>query len=230
MFNLIFRFAYGKECIFKLSGVLITLSALVFEIVIASSQCWRLWEFDDNNVKFVAFGLWEAYYPQQFNVSGSVIKMLVHTPINSTWTIPPEFQYAQAMIVWVVLMKPVVITLGAIAIKISCMKDPTVEMGKNCYKLCAIILCVSSLFVSVSVWWNHFVDHYGQTTLDFPCDFPVKKEALKSKYHTGVLPLGVLTAIMSFSGALCFLSEMNSLKHQSQLKSHHASILADQLV
>ncbi|OBS79973.1 hypothetical protein A6R68_21825, partial [Neotoma lepida] len=31
---------------------------------------------------------------QEFNVSGTLIKMLLHTPINSTWTISPEFQYA----------------------------------------------------------------------------------------------------------------------------------------
>lgn len=127
-------------------------------------------------------------------------------------------------------MKPIVLILGAIAIKISCMKDPIVEMEKSCYKICAFILCVSSLFISVSVCWNHFVDHYGQTTLDFPCDFPVKKEALISKHYTGVLLLGVVTAIMSFFGVLFFLSEMNSLKYQSHLKTHHASILADQLL
>ncbi|XP_005074314.2 uncharacterized protein LOC101835690 [Mesocricetus auratus] len=222
------RFANAKECIFKLRGLLISLAALVFEIVIANSQCWRLWEFNNKVVQFVSFGLWEAHYPQEFNVSGTVVKMLVHTPINSTWTISPEYQYAKTLIMWAVLMKPVVLIFGAIAIKISCMRDPFVELQIHCYKVCALNLCVSSLFTCVSVSWNHFVDHYGQTTLDFPPNFPVKKEALIDKHNTAVFPIGVLTATMSLFGVIFFLSEIRNLKLQSQVKAQRACIVANQ--
>ncbi|XP_059107187.1 uncharacterized protein LOC131899723 [Peromyscus eremicus] len=215
-------FANGKKCIFKLSGLLYSLSALVFEIVIANCQPWCLWKFNNKVVKFVSFGLWEAYYPQEFNVSGTVIKMLVHTPINSTWTISTEFQYAQTMIVWAILMKLVVLIFGAAAIKISCMEDPFVEMEIYCYKVSVLVLCVSSLFTFVSMSWNHFIECYGQTTLDFPPDFPVKKEALISKHYTFVFPLGVLTDTMPLFGVTMFLCEISSLKLQSYMKSKRA--------
>ncbi|KAH0510293.1 hypothetical protein LTLLF_156070, partial [Microtus ochrogaster] len=149
--NFIFRLASAKEYLFKFSVLLCSLSALVFEIVIASSQFWCFWEFDDKLVQIVSFGLWEAYYPQEFNVSGTVTKILVHTPINSTWNISPEFQYAQSLIMWAVTMKPVVLIFSAIAINIGCMKDPFIEMQLYCYKVAALVLCVSSIFTSVSV-------------------------------------------------------------------------------
>ncbi|XP_041495895.1 uncharacterized protein LOC121439465 [Microtus oregoni] len=222
------RLANVKECLFKFSGLLCSLSALVFEIVIASSQSWRLWEFNDKLVQFVSFGLWEACYPQEFNASGTVTKILVHTPISSTWTISPEFQYAQTLIMWAVTMKPVVLIFSAIAINIGCMKDPFIEMQLFCYKVAALVLCVSSIFTFVSVSWNHFVDHCGQTTLDFPPAFPVKKEALISKHYTVVFPIGVLIATMSLFGVTFFLFEINSLKLKNQVKAKCASIVADQ--
>ncbi|XP_005087811.1 uncharacterized protein LOC101830309 [Mesocricetus auratus] len=224
------RFANGKECIFKLTAFFSSLSAFVFEIVIANSQSWRLWGFDDNIVKFVSFGLWEAHYSQEFNVSGTITKMLVHTPIDSTWSISPEFLYAQNLMVGTILMNPIVLVCSAMAIKISYMKHPYVELQIYCYKVCALVLCVSGLFTFVSVSWNHMVDLYGQTTLDFPPDFPVKKEALINKYFTVVFPFGVLTATMSLFGVINYLSEISNLKLQSQLKAKCASKFTKQEV
>ncbi|XP_032746341.1 uncharacterized protein LOC116889332 [Rattus rattus] len=220
------RFSKEKECIFKLSGLFSSLSALVFEIVIISNQYWRLWEFENNVVQFVSFGLWEAYYPQEFNISGTLINILVHTPIDSTWTISNEFQCAQNLIEWAIFMKPVVLVFSAIAFKISCMKDPFLEIQIYCYKISALILGVSSLFTFVAVSWNHMVDLYGQTTLDFPPNFPVKKEALKSKHMTAVFPIGVLTATMALFGVIIFLSEISYLKLQSKLKAKCVSKVA----
>ncbi|EGW08416.1 hypothetical protein I79_021284 [Cricetulus griseus] len=228
MVNLIFRFANGKECIFKLTGFFSSLTAFVLQIVIASSQCWRLWVFNDNIVKFVSFGLWEAHYPQEFNVSGTVIKMLVHTPINSNWTISTEYQYAQNLMVGAILMKPIVLVCSSMAIKISYMKYPYVEMQIYCYKVSALVMCLSGLFTFVSVSWNHIVDLYGQTTLDFPPDFPVKKEDLIMKYFTAVFPFGILISTMSLFGAIFFVSEISNLKLQSQEKARCASKLTKQ--
>ncbi|XP_052599734.1 uncharacterized protein LOC128113847 [Peromyscus californicus insignis] len=228
LFNLIFRFFSGKGYVFKLSALLSSLLALVFEIIIASSQCWRPWRFDNNILQFVSFGLWEAYSPQELNESGTVTKMLVHTTTDSTRTVSPEFQIAQTLIVWVILMKPVVLIFGVVAIKISCMKDPFVEMATYCYNVSASVLCVSSLFTLVSVSWNHFVDHYGQTTLDFPPYFPVNEEALITKYCTTVLPLGILTAAISLFSAVIFLSEISVLQLQSWKKAQRASIVTTQ--
>ncbi|XP_027289742.1 uncharacterized protein LOC100755453, partial [Cricetulus griseus] len=224
---LIFRYANGKKHFFKLTGLLSTLSALVCEITIANSQNWRLWEFDNAVVQFVSFGLWEAHYPQEFNVSGTVIKMLVHTPIDSTWIISPEFHYAQNLIIWALLMKPVVLGFSMLAIMISFMRDPFIEMQIYCYKVSALVLCVSSLFTFVSVSWNYMVDLYGQTTLDFPPDFPVKKEAMIRKHFTPIFPLGVLTTTMSLFGMTMFFSEVHRLKLQNQLKAQRAYIVVN---
>ncbi|XP_021030312.1 uncharacterized protein LOC110303542 [Mus caroli] len=216
-------FINEKDCIYKLSRLFCSLAAFMLEILIASTLSWRLWEFDSNVVQFVSFGLWEAYYPQQFNISGKLTKMLVYTPIDSTWNISTEFMYAQNLIISAILMKPVVLLFSVMAIKISCMKNPLVEMQIYFYKISALTLSVSSMFTFVSVIWNHVVDLYGQTTLDFPYDFPVKKEALRSKHLTLVLPVGLLISTMSLFGVIMFLSEISNLKLQRPVKANDDS-------
>ncbi|XP_050997715.1 uncharacterized protein LOC127185190, partial [Acomys russatus] len=225
---LIFRFTYARECIYKLSGLLSSLTAFLLEIVLACSSCWRLWEFNSTVVPFVSFGLWEAYYPQEVNVSGSLNKILVNTPIDSTWTIPPEFLYAQNLIVCAILIKPVVLVFSAMAIKISCMKDPFVEMQIYCQKMAALVLFTSSLFTFSSVSVNYLDDLYGQSTLDFPADFPVQKEDLRCKHLTAVFPVGLLIATTSLFGVIMFLSDIIYLKQESQVKAKYASKVASQ--
>ncbi|XP_076419077.1 uncharacterized protein LOC143271091 [Peromyscus maniculatus bairdii] len=218
-FDAFFRFANMKEYIFKFSGLICSTSALVFEIILANSQCWCLWEFNNKLVQFVSIGLWEAYYTQDFNISGSMTRMLVHTPINETWNKSSEFQYLQVLIAWAISMKILVLIFTLVAIKISCMEDPFIEIQLFCYKMSAIFLAVSSLLTLVTVTLNHLVDMYGQTTLDFPPDFPVKKEDIIKKHCTNVFPMGVLTATMSLFGFILFLYETISLKMQSQVKA-----------
>ncbi|XP_031230717.1 uncharacterized protein LOC116093431 [Mastomys coucha] len=222
------RFAVVKECIFRLSGLFCSLIAFVFEVSLASNRCWRLWEFDNEIVHFVCFGLSEAYYPQALNISGSTIQVLAHSPINSTWTISPEFHYARTLITSAILLKPVVLIFNAIAIKIGYMKEPFVNVQIFLYKISAFILCISSLCTFVSVSWNHVVDLYGQTTLDFPPNFPVKKDTLTKKHYTATFPIGVLTATMSLFGVIIFLFEMNSLSPQSEVEAQCVSRLINQ--
>ncbi|XP_034342182.1 uncharacterized protein LOC117695418 [Arvicanthis niloticus] len=212
------RFTSEKDNIYKLNGFLISLSAFVFEILIAICLCWRLWEFDNNVVQFVSFGLWEVYYLQEFNNSGTLTKMPVYTPIDSTWNISTEFLYAQNLIIWAIFMKPLVLVFSAMAIKLSFKNHPNVMMQIYCYKISALILSVSSVFTFVSVTWNHMVDLYGQTTLDFPSDFPVKKEDLRSKHLTAAFPVGLLISTMSLLGVLMFLSEINYVKLENPVK------------
>uniref|UniRef100_A0A8C9CSJ2 Uncharacterized protein n=1 Tax=Peromyscus maniculatus bairdii TaxID=230844 RepID=A0A8C9CSJ2_PERMB len=212
------RFANMKEYIFQFCGLICSTSALVSEIILANSQCWRLWEFNNKVVQF------------DFNISGSLTRMLVHTPINSTWNKSSEFQYLQVLIAWAILMKILVLMFTSVAIKLSCMGDPFIEIQLFCYKMSAIILAVSSLFTLVTVTLNHLVDIYGQTTLDVSPDFPVKKEDIIKKHCTNVFPMGVLTATMSLFGVILFLCEMISLTVQSQVKAQCASKLAEQKV
>ncbi|XP_037054654.1 LOW QUALITY PROTEIN: uncharacterized protein LOC114688997 [Peromyscus leucopus] len=231
-FDAFFRLANMKEYIFKFSGLTCCTSALVSEIILADSQCWRLWEFNNKDVQFVSTGLWEAYYTQDFNISGSMTRMLVHTPINSTWNKSSEFQYLQVLIAWAILMKILVLVFTSVAIKLSCMEDQFIEIQLFCYKMSAIILAVSSLFTLVTVTLNHLIDMYGQTTLDFSPDFPVKKEDIIKKHCTNVFPytVGVLTTTMSLFGVILFFYEMISLTVQSQVKAQCASNLAEQKV
>ncbi|XP_076418430.1 uncharacterized protein LOC143270938 [Peromyscus maniculatus bairdii] len=213
------RFANMKEYIFKFSGLICSTSALVFEIILANSQCWCLWEFNNKLVQFVSIGLWETYYTQDFNISGSMTRMLVHTPINETWYKSSEFQYLQVLIAWAISMKILVLIFTSVAIKISYMEEPFIEIQLFCYKMSAIILAVSSLFTLVTVTLNHLVDMYGQTTLEFPPDFPVKKEDIIKKHCTKVFPMGVLTATMSLFGVILFLYEMISLTIHSRVRA-----------
>ncbi|OBS59025.1 hypothetical protein A6R68_09850 [Neotoma lepida] len=120
------------------------------------------------------------------------------------------------------------LTRNSVAIKISYMKDPFNEMKLFCYKMSAIIMSLSSIFIFVAVSLNHLVDIYGQITLDFPPDFLVKKEDLTKKYCKTVFPVVFLTASMSLFGVILFLYEMSSLTEQSQVKAQCAPKLAEQ--
>lgn len=155
---------------------------------------------------------------------------MLHTPVNSNWTISPEFQYAENLIMCAILMKPIVLVFTAVAINIGCIKDPFAEVEIYCYKIFALVLCVSSIFTFVSVTCNNFVDHYGQTTFTFPPDIPVKKKVLISKHYIAVFPLGVVTIIVALFGVIFFLSEISSLKLQSQVKCQNTDTVTDKEV
>lgn len=109
-------------------------------------------------------------------------------------------------------MKLVVLVFSASAIRISCMTNPLLQMDASWYTDTAIVLFLSSLFTFVSVSWNHFIDHNGQSTFEFPPQFPVTKATLISKHYTAVFPLGLLWAIMSFLEVICFLYEISYLE------------------
>lgn len=99
------------------------------------------------------------------------------------------------------------------------------------YKICALDLYVSSLSAFVSVSWNHVVNLYDQTILDFPPNFPFKKDALINKHYTAMFSVGILTAtvsLVSFLGVIMFLFQMSSLTPQDEVKDHCASKLSAQ--
>ncbi|XP_040599960.1 uncharacterized protein LOC121139949 [Mesocricetus auratus] len=224
------RFSEAKEWIFKLIGFLCSLLSLVFGVILVSSQYWRLWEFNNKSVQLVYIGLWEAYYNQEFNISSSVIRIPVHSPVNSSWTISPEFQYAQNLILLATLIKPVVLVFNSVIIRLTIIKASDLEIQMLCYKCCVYILVLSSFCTVLSVTWNHVVDLYGETTFDFPPNFPVRKEDLIKKHHTHVFPIGVMTTILSLLAVITFLFEIRSLKLESNLKALNASKQVDQIV
>ncbi|XP_055478985.1 uncharacterized protein LOC129688270 [Psammomys obesus] len=222
------RLSEMKEWIYRLVGFLCSLLSSGCGIILANSRYWRLWEFKDNVVQFVYIGLWEAYYYQEFQISGSVTKILVHSPVNSTWTISPEFRCAQSLILLTTLIKPVVVIFSSAAIRLSIIKVSVPEIEILCYKCSVLILVLSSLCTIISVTWNHVVDLYGKTTLDFPPTFPVKKAALVKKHTTHVIPVAILTSSLSLLGVIMFLFEIRSLKIQKNLNTQISSKQADQ--
>lgn len=230
LFHLFSRFSQVKEWIFRLTGFLCSLLSSGFGIILASSRFWRLWEFNSKVVQFVYIGLWEAYYHQEFNISGSVTRILVHSPINATWTISPEFRCAQSLILLAMLIKPVVVIFSSAIIKVRIIKASVPEIEILCYKFCVLILVLSSLCTVLSVTWNHVTDFYGKTTLDFPTTFPVNKVSLIKKHHTHVFSLGVMTTALSLLAIIMFLFEIRSLKLQSNQNVQHVSKQADQKI
>ncbi|XP_052027599.1 uncharacterized protein LOC127675579 [Apodemus sylvaticus] len=219
------RFAGIKEWIFRMTGFLCSLLSSGLGIILASSKYWRLWEFDNEVVQLVYIGLWETYYHWEFNYSGTKTIILVHRPVNSTWTISPEFQCAQKLILLAMLIKLVIFCSAAI--KVSIIKASVPEIQIVCYKCSILILILSSLCTIISVTWNHVADFYGETTLDFPPNFPVKKEALIKKHSTPVFPMGLRTTTLSLFSIIMFLFEIRSLKVQSKVKAQHAYKQAD---
>ncbi|KAL1765439.1 spermatogenesis associated multipass transmembrane 2, partial [Sigmodon hispidus] len=197
-----------------MTGFVCSLLSSALGIILASSQYWRLWEFENNVIQFVYIGLWEVYYHLEFNISGSITTILVHSPVNSTWTLSPEFRCAQSLILLAMLIKPVVVIFSSAAIRVNIIKVSVPEIQILCYKCCSVILVLSSLCTALSVTWNHVVDLYGESTLDFPPTFPVRKIALVKKHYTHVFPIGIMTTILSLLGMVMFLFEIRSLKQQ----------------
>ncbi|XP_050997152.1 uncharacterized protein LOC127184805 [Acomys russatus] len=222
------RFAWMKEWIFRLAGFLFSVLSSGCGIIVASSKYWRLWEFDNEKVRLVYIGLWEAYYYQEFNISNTVTRILVHTPINSDWTMSAEFRCAQILIFLAMLIKPLVVILNAIAIRISSSKDPVPKSPILFYKCSIFFLVLSSLCTIISVTLNHIVDLYGKTTLDFPHTFPVNKVDLIKKHRTLMVPLGFLTATLSLLGVIMLLFEIRSLKARYNVNANPPSKPVDQ--
>ena len=124
------------------------------------------------------------------------------------------------------LIKPVV-NFNSAALRVSIIKASDPEIKIACYKCSIFILTLSSLCTIISVTWNHVVDLYGNTTLDFPPTFPVKKEALIKKHNTHVFPMGLVTTTLSLFGVIMFLYEIRSLKVQKKLNAQHVSKQSD---
>ncbi|EGV95061.1 hypothetical protein I79_015252 [Cricetulus griseus] len=221
------RFTEMKKWIFKLIGFLCSLWSLAFGLILVHSRYWRLWEFDDKYVQLVYIGLWEAFYNQDLNISTSVVSIPVHIPVNSSWTISPEFRYARNLILLSILIKPVILVCSLVAIRISIIKAEVPDIQVVCYKGYALVLVLSGLCTVLSVTWNHVVDLYGETTLDFPPNFPVRKEALIKKHHTHVFPIGIMATILSLVSVVMILIEIRSLKLQRKVKAWNSSKQVD---
>jgi hypothetical protein len=177
-----------------------------------------VWEFNSSVVQFVFLGLFEAYYYQKVNISGSMVPVPVHSRINASWVIPPELHYGQKLILLTNLMNSIVLVFSIEATFVHCLRAPYLDFLRCCYSLATFFLILSSGCTVAAVSWNYAVDFYGQTTLEFPGTFPVTKEALIKKHLSHVFPLGMVAATFSLISAVMFMSEIYAMKQGNQVK------------
>ncbi|XP_021545880.2 uncharacterized protein LOC110580198 [Neomonachus schauinslandi] len=207
-----------KHYFLKLIGLFFSYLAWAFGISLASSRSWRVWEFNSNIVPIVFIGLWEAFYFQKFNISGSIVELPMHSRINGSWVISDEICYGQGLILLANFMKSVVLIFGSVALLLCRIHVPYPDFLRLCYNISAFFLVISSSCTTITVSWNFAVDFYGQTTLDFPLSFPIGKEILIRKHFSYVFPLGLTTATVSLISAAMFFCETFSIKQWSQVK------------
>lgn len=207
-----------KYFFLKLLGLFFSYLAWALGICLASSRSWRVWEFNSNIVPLVFIGLWEAFYFQRFNISGSIVELPMHNRINGSWVISDEILYGQDLILLANFMKSVVLVFGSMALLVCWIHAPYPDFLRLCYNISAFFLVFSSSCTMITVSWNFAVDFYGETTLDFPPSFPTGKETLIRKHFSYVFPLGLTTGTLSLISAAMFFCETFSVKHWSQVK------------
>nr|XP_058147460.1 uncharacterized protein LOC131277209 [Dasypus novemcinctus] len=187
-------------------------------LVLANSKSWRVWEFDSNIIPIMFIGLWEVFYFQKFNISDSLVELPVHTQLNMSWVISDEIAYGQDLMLLANFMKTIVLVFGSEALWVSWINGPYPDFLQTCYNNAAIFLFLAGTCTLTTVSWNFAVDFLGQTTLNFPENFPVDKEILTRKHLSYVFPLGITTVIVSLISSAMFLCEKYLIKRQNQVK------------
>nr|XP_045011954.1 uncharacterized protein LOC123462756 [Jaculus jaculus] len=203
-----------KEWIYRLTGFLCSFLAWGFCLTVTTSKFWRLWKFENPAVQLVYFGLWEAYYYQLANVSGSLTKSRMYSPINSSWVIPIEMEYSQGLMLMANFMMLVVLIFSSVAIMVSWIDAPFPEYMELCYNASILFLVLSNICVMIAVSWNEIMESYGQSSFDFPPYFPVKRDALLKKYSTHVFPGGILVCTLSTFAIIMYRCEIKVMKSQ----------------
>ncbi|XP_010616010.1 uncharacterized protein LOC104857662 [Fukomys damarensis] len=194
-----------KQHICALIAFLSSSVAWVLGITLVSSISWRVWELDSQVVPLAFIGLWNARYYVRRNNSGTVVDMPVQTSIHSGWTQATELQYAKDLMVLVNFTQPAALILSTVAFLVSRLEPTYPEFLRLYYRSSALLLFLSSGCVALAVSWNYAMDMYGHSTLDFPGEFAVDKEAVTKKHFSYVFPLGIVTATLSLlSGILSF--------------------------
>lgn len=194
-----------RQWVCALTVHLFALLALALGIILVKSVSWRVWEFDSQVVPVAFIGLWDAQYYVRRNESGLVFDMLIDYSIHRGWTLATELEYAKDIMVLVNFMQAMAVILNTAALLLSRLKPTYPDFVRFYYRLSALLLFLNSGCVALAVSWNYAMDISGQSTLDFPADFPVGKEAVTEKHVSYVFPLGIVTATLSLlGGVLCF--------------------------
>nr|XP_012610740.1 uncharacterized protein LOC105866099 [Microcebus murinus] len=213
----------------KLTALLFSHLSWCFGLLLANSRSWHVWEFDSKTVPIVFIGLWEAVYFQRVNISNVLVDLPMRTVINDQWIVSDEIKYGQALILLANFIKLLVLIFSTTATVVSWIEAPYPDFLQLYYRISAFLLFASSCCTAGTVI-NHFAaDFHGQTTLDFPVQFPVTKDMLVRKHVTYVFPVGVATAVLSLAGAAIFLAEAYLIKRRSAVGPALAVVASEEL-
>nr|XP_045368342.1 uncharacterized protein LOC105064538 [Camelus bactrianus] len=207
-----------KHLFFKVMGLFLSYLAWGFGISLARSRSWRMREFDSKTVPIVFIGLWEPFYFQKFNISGSIAELLMHSKINSSWVISDEIWCGQDLMLLANFMMSAVLIFGSVALSVSWIKAPYPGFLQLHYNTAAFFLLLSCSCTMITVSWNFTVEFYGETILDFPITFSIKREMLTKKCFSYMFPLGITTTILSLLSATMFSCETCPLKQWTLVK------------
>lgn len=188
----------------KLLGLCFTYMSWALGIGLAHSKSWRVWGFNSKVIPIMFFGLWEAFYLQNVDVSGTIVELPLVIKINGSWVISDEIFYGRELLLLDNLMKSVTLYFSTLAFFVTWTNGPYPEFLRSCYNISASFLYCSSLFTLITVNWNFYVDFYGQNTLKFPVNFPVTSEMVNKKHVSYVFLLGIVTSILSLISAIIF--------------------------
>ncbi|KAI5146867.1 Mitochondrial-Processing Peptidase Subunit Beta [Manis pentadactyla] len=208
-----------KHFFVKMTGLLINILVWSLGIALASSRSWRVWEFDSNIAPVVFIGLWDAFYFHNMNISSSLAQLRMQSSLNGSWVLSDEIRYGRDLILLANCMVFVTFIFVSKALWVHWITDAHPEFLRFYYKIAASFLFLSSISDITAVTMNFYVDFYGQTTLDFPPSFPVKKEMLVRKRFTYVFPLGITTAVLSLISATLFFYDTCSIKWSNRVNA-----------
>ncbi|XP_072812813.1 uncharacterized protein [Vicugna pacos] len=207
-----------KHLFFKVMGLFLSYLAWGFGISLARSRAWHMWEFDSKTVPIVFIGLWEPFYFQKLNISGSIAELPMHSKINSSWVISDEIWCGQDLMLLANFMMSAVLIFSSVAFSVSWIKAPYPGFLQLHYNTAAFFLLLSCSCTMITVSWNFTVEFYGETILDFPITFSIKREMLTKKCFSYTFPLGITTTILSLLSATMFSCETCPVKQWTLVK------------
>ncbi|XP_023564493.1 uncharacterized protein LOC101562067 [Octodon degus] len=200
-----YSFSEVKQLIYCITVLLFTFAMWILSVILVSSISWRVWEFDSQVVPLAYIGLWKAQYYLRENTS---VLVLAEADIHSGWTYAVELEYAKELMMLVNFMLFAAVIFCTVAFIVSRSKTNYQDFLTLYYTFSALLLLLSSGCVALAVSWNYTMDLSGQSTLDFPLEFPVEKEDVTKKHSSYVFPLGISTAALSFLDAILCLYSM----------------------
>lgn len=203
---------------YEVIGVLFSYLSWALGIGIACSRSWRVWELDSKDYPIVFFGLWDVVYLKVVNISGSMHELPSSFRMNESWVISNEIYYGQGLILLANFIKLATLFFCSLAFFVTYINGPYQEFRRMYYNISASLLFFSCSCTLLTVIWNFTAEFYGQSTFDFPSNFPVGREMVNQKHMSYVFPVGITTGILSLISAIVFSCDIDFIRQWSQVR------------